>query len=169
MAIWHLHHGASRPCSITLVSAPQDVKPSSDRRMPALVFVIGLTGVVLHLATGWRYGLFRDEFYYLVCANHLDWGYVDRPRGVIVVLAAVRGLLGDSLLAVRLVPALLFGVLVWLGACLARELGGGPFAQSLAALPVAGAPVYLALTGLHALQLFALVFLAVEALVVARL
>ena len=80
--------------------------------MPAFVFVIALAGVVLHLATGWRYGLFRDEFYYLACVNHLDWGYVDHPPLSIVVLAAVRGLLGDSLLVVRLVPALLFGLLV---------------------------------------------------------
>ena len=120
--------------------------------MPALVLIIALAGVLLHLATGWRYGLFRDEFYYLACANHLDWGYVDHPPLSIVVLAAVRGLLGDSLLAVRLVPALLFGVLVWLGACLARELGGGPFAQSLAALSVAVAPVYLALTGFYSMN-----------------
>jgi len=89
--------------------------------MPALVFVIALAGVALHLATGWRYGLFRDEFYYLACAKHLDWGYVDHPPLSIVVLAAVRGLLGDSLLVVRLAPALLFGLLVWLAACLARE------------------------------------------------
>jgi len=79
MAIWYLHHGPSWPCNITLVSAPQDVKPTSDHRAPALVFVIALAGMALHLATGWRYGLFRDEFYYLACANHLDWGYVDHP------------------------------------------------------------------------------------------
>src|SRR2546429_6511011 len=145
MVIWHLHHGASRPCNITLVSAPQDVKPSSDQRMPALVLIIALAGVLLHLATGWRYGLFRDEFYYLACANHLDWGYVDRPPLSIVVLAAVRGLLGDSLLAVRLAPALLFGLLVWLGACLARELGGGPFPRRSPAPPWGSPPCYLAL------------------------
>src|SRR5438445_10818848 len=134
--------GKEEPATPTLAGTPHP----AGRRMPALVFVIALTGVVLHLATGWRYGLFRDEFYYLACANHLDWGYVDHPPLSIVVLAAVRGLLGDSLLAVRLVPALLFVLRVWLGACLARELGGGPFAQSLAALSVAVAPAYLALT-----------------------
>ena len=43
--------------------------------------------IVLQLATGWRYGLFRDELYYLACARHLDWGYVDHPPLSIVVLA----------------------------------------------------------------------------------
>src|SRR6266852_7522610 len=82
MVISHLHHGRSWPCNITLVTAPPDVKPNSDHRAPALVFVIALAGMALHLATGWRYGLFRDEFYYLACANHLDWGYVDHPPPV---------------------------------------------------------------------------------------
>jgi len=151
------------------VTAPQAVKPNTDHRAPALVFVIALAGVTLHLATGWRYGLFRDEFYYLACADHLDWGYVDHPPLSIVVLAAVRGLLGDSLLVVRLVPALLFGLLVWLAACLARELGGGRFAQSLAALSVAIAPQYLALTGFYSMNAFDLAFWAVAVLLLARL
>src|SRR3989442_14151635 len=145
--------GEEEPATPTLAGTPHP----ADQRMPALVFVIALAGVVLHLATGWRYGLFRDEFYYLACANHLDWGYVDHPPLSIVVLAGVRALLGDSLLAVRLVPALLFGLLVWLAACLARELGGGPFAQSLAALSVAIAPVYLALTGFYSMNALDLV------------
>ena len=125
--------------------------------------------IVLQLATGWRYGLFRDELYYLACARHLDWGYVDHPPLSIVVLAGVRALLGDSLLAVRLVPALLLGLLVWLVARLARDMGGGPFAQSLAALSVAIAPQFLALTGFYSMNAFDLVFWALAALLVARL
>jgi hypothetical protein len=128
-----------------------------------------LAVVGLQLATGWRYGLFRDEFYYLACASHLDWGYVDHPPLSIVVLAGVRWLLGDSLLAVRLVPALLMGLLVWLASRLARELGGGRFAQSLAALTVAIAPEYLALTGYYSMNAFDLVLWTVAALLLARL
>ena len=81
--------------------------------------------VIVELVFGPRYGLFRDEYYYLACADHLAWGYVDQPPLSIAVLAAVRALLGDSLLAVRLVPALLGGTLVVLGGLLARALGGG--------------------------------------------
>ena len=141
----------------------------ADRSTPAFVFVTALAVVALQLATSWRYGLFRDELYYLACASHLDWGYVDHPPLSIVVLAGVRGLLGDGLLAVRLAPALLFGLLVWLAARLARELDGGRFAQSLAALAVAVAPEYLALTGFYSMNAFDLVFWAVAAWLVARL
>ena len=136
---------------------------------PALVYVTALTLVALQLATGWRYGLFRDELYYLACASHLDWGYVDHPPLSIGVLAGVRALLGDSLLALRIVPALLFGSLVWLAARLAREMGGERFAQTLAALAVAIAPQYLAISGFYSMNAFDLVFWALAALLVARL
>ncbi len=143
---------------MTSTSGASSTPDPTDRSTPAFVFATVLAVVALQLATGWRYGLFRDEFYYLACASHLDWGYVDHPPLSILVLAGVRGLLGDGLLAVRLVPALLLGLLVWLAARLARELGGGRFAQSLAGLTVAVAPEYLALTGFYSMNAFDLVF-----------
>src|SRR5262245_10270567 len=149
--------------------APARPAGSADAPTPALVFVTALAVVALQLATGWRYGVFRDELYYLACASHLDWGYVDHPPLSIVVLAGVRALLGDSLLALRIVPALLCGLLVWLASRLAREMGGGRFAQSLAAVAVAIAPQYLALTGFYSMNAFDLVFWALGALLVARL
>ncbi len=51
-------------------------------------------------------GYTPDEFYYLACADHLTWGYVDHPPFSIAVLGGVRLLLGDSLVALRLLPAL---------------------------------------------------------------
>jgi hypothetical protein len=35
--------------------------------------------VLLQMFCAGRYGIFRDEFYYLMCADHLAWGYVDHP------------------------------------------------------------------------------------------
>ena len=157
---------AREPGSVREPSAPGG---AADAPNPAFAYVTALAVVALQLATGWRYGLFRDELYYLACANHLDWGYVDHPPLSIVVLAGVRALLGDSLLALRIVPALLLGFLVWLTARLAREMGGGRFAQSLAALAVAIAPQYLALAGFYSMNAFDLVFWALGALLVARL
>lgn len=143
--------------------------PRALSRLPLFVFALAGLIVLLQLAFGGRYGLFRDEFYYLACADHPDYGYVDHPALSVLVLLAVRGVLGDSLLAVRLVPALLGATLVVLGALLARELDGGRFAQSLAALAVAIAPQYLAITGFYSMNSFDLVFWALAALLVARL
>ncbi len=137
--------------------------------LPLSVWLLAGTVVLVQMVFGPRYGLFRDEFYYLACADHLDWGYVDHPPLSMAVLKLVRALLGDSILAVRLTPALLGGVLVLLGGRLAQVLGGGRFAQTLAALAVAAAPQYLGQSGYYSMNSFDLVFWAGAALLVARL
>lgn len=84
--------------------------------------------LALHLAAAGNYGYFRDELYFLDCARHLQWGYVDDAPGV-VLAARVALLLGGSLPAVRLLAALGGAGTVFLGCLAARELGGGRFAQ----------------------------------------
>ena len=56
------------------------------------VILGGLAAAVLiiHGLTLGRYGYFIDELYYLACAEHLSFGYVDHPPLSILVLAAVR-------------------------------------------------------------------------------
>ncbi len=88
--------------------------------------------LLLHLATFRGYGLFRDEFYYIACSKRLAFGYVDQPPLAMVLLAVQRTLFGDSLLALRLLPALAGALTVLVVGLLARELGGGRFAQTLA-------------------------------------
>jgi len=88
-------------------------------------------------------GYTADELYYLACADHLAWGYVDHPSLSIAVLAAVRYVLGDSLLALRVAPALFEGLAVLVTALLAREFGGGRYAQVIAALAMAVMPMTL--------------------------
>jgi hypothetical protein len=106
-----------------------------------------LVRVVLHLFSFNHYGYFRDELYYIACSKHLAWGYVDHPPLAIFLLRLVRGVLGDSLFAIRLLPLLAgIGVIV-LAAALARKLGGGKFAQALAAGAALAAPVLLGNAG----------------------
>jgi Dolichyl-phosphate-mannose-protein mannosyltransferase len=107
--------------------------------------VLGLlVGVklLLHLFTANAYGFFRDELYFLDCARHMGWGYVD-DAPLIAVYAKVALLLGGSLPAVRLLPALAGAGKVALSMVLARQMGGGRFAQGLTGLCVLSVPVYL--------------------------
>ncbi|HMD71996.1 MAG TPA: glycosyltransferase family 39 protein [Bryobacteraceae bacterium] len=106
--------------------------------------VIALAKLLVHLYAGRHYGYFVDELYYLACAQHLDWGYVDQPPLIALVAKAVRLTLGDSLSAIRLLPALAGAATVLLTGAIARELGGGRRAQALAALCVLLAPGVLA-------------------------
>src|SRR5215471_17936262 len=103
---------------------------------PAMMvpIALALVQVALHLTLGLGYGIFRDELYYWDCSNHLAWGYVDHPPVSIAVLAAWKALFGDSMLSMRILPALAGGALILLTARLAERLGGGGFARGLAAL-----------------------------------
>ncbi len=112
---------------------------------PALVAYISGALLILHLLTASRYGYFGDEMYHLACGEHLAWGYVDQPPLIALVAWLVRHTLGTSLLAIRFLPALSFAATVLLTGAIARELGGGRFAQALAGLTVACASVYLVL------------------------
>ncbi|TDI13316.1 MAG: phospholipid carrier-dependent glycosyltransferase, partial [Acidobacteria bacterium] len=131
------------------------------RTLPLMVFPA--VKLVLHLVTHRGYGMFRDEYYYLACAERLAWGYVDHPPFSIFLLWIVRNLLGDSLLAVRLLPALAGAATVLLVGLMARRLGGGLFAQSLAMVGALAAPIYLALDHFYSMNAFDLVFWALAA------
>jgi hypothetical protein len=104
------------------------------------VFILALIKIAVHLYTGRRYGFFVDELYYLDCARHLAWGYVDQPPLVAVLVWFERTLLGDSLLAIRSLAILAGATEVLLTGLIARELGGGRYAQFTSALCVLCAP-----------------------------
>src|SRR5215471_12256809 len=119
--------------------------PSRFASGPAIVLYVAAGKLLLHLLTAARYGIFRDEMYYLACAQHLSWGYVDHPPMTVFIAWFARHVFGESLWAIRLLPAIAGAALVWLTGKLARELGGGRFAQALAALAVVVVPIYLIL------------------------
>ncbi len=111
-----------------------------ERALPAL---LGGATTLLHLLTASdSYGIFRDELYYAACAEHLDFGYVDHPPLVALLTALSRGILGESQLALRTLPAVAAGATVMLAALIVRELGGSRTAQALGAAATALAPVY---------------------------
>jgi hypothetical protein len=122
---------------------PADSKYAKWTTGPAIVLCLAAVKLLLHLSTASRYGIFRDELYYLACAEHLDWGYVDQPPLIALVAWFARHVLGNSLLGLRLLPAIAGAALVWFTGKLAREMGGGRLAQALAALAVIIVPIFL--------------------------
>jgi len=105
--------------------------------------VISAASLAVHWFFNNRYGYFRDEFDYLACGQHLAWGYVDQPPLVPFLTQLSRFTLGESLRAIRFLPALAVSAVILLAAMIARELGGRRFAIALTALCVAVAPIYL--------------------------
>jgi hypothetical protein len=74
---------------------------------------------------------------------HLRLWRMDFPPAIALIAESVRATVGDSLFAIRLVPALAGTAILVLAACIARELGGGRWAQALAALGVLASPLFL--------------------------
>lgn len=100
------------------------------------------------------YGVFIDEFYYVACSERLDFGYVDHPPLAPLLLRASRAVLGDSAVALRVLPALFAAATVFLTGLLARRLGAGPWGQSTAALATLASPLLLALFGMFSVNAF---------------
>jgi 4-amino-4-deoxy-L-arabinose transferase-like glycosyltransferase len=109
----------------------------------ALIWAIALAKLVFHIYFNNRYGYFRDEFNYIACGDHLGWGYVDQPPLIPFLIHLSRAVLGDSLRAIRFVPALASSLLVVQTALIASELGGKRYAVLLSAITAVIAPQYL--------------------------
>jgi len=146
---------------------PRTLAPVAWQLLIGLAFV--KLGVHLLSSGLLTYGYMTDELYYLDCARHLAWGYVDHPPLSVAVLWLVRATAGDSLVALRLLPALAGCVTLVLVALMARELGGGRIAQGLAALAALVAPVYLAVGAFYSMNAFEPMFWALAAWLLLRL
>ena len=109
-----------------------------------IAFGLFCAALLLHGATAWRYGYFRDELYFIACSKHLAWGYVDQPP-LVAVAAWLAAPAGYHLVALRALPILAAGGTVYLAVRLTKELGGGAFAQTLAGLATLLMPAYLLL------------------------
>ncbi len=113
-------------------------------RLRPVAYALALGTIAVHVAFNHRFGYYRDELYFIDCARHLAWGYVDQPP-LAPLLAWLTAPLGYALWALRLLPGVLAGVTVLLACCIARDLRGNGFAQALTGLTVAVAPAFLGL------------------------
>ena len=150
------------PNEIPLEASPLDsaiLEGIAETRTPsvsiaALIGAFALAAFAVHLLTANRYGYFRDELYYAACGQHLAWGYVDHAPLIAAIFWFARRLLGDSLFALRLLPALSAAAKVLLTAWMVRELGGRWFAQLLAAVVVFFCPIYLTMDSFLSMNSF---------------
>ena len=122
--------------------------PSNPTRPPLAWGVVGSLAalkLLLHAGTNLfgPYEFHRDEFLYMAMGEHLRLWHMDFPPFIAMLSGVTRYLLGDSLFALRLGPALMSTGLVLIAALAARELGGGRFAQGLAALSVLASALFL--------------------------
>jgi len=134
----------------------------------AVPLLLAAAKLALHALAATQYGYFRDELYYIACSKRLAWGYVDQPPLSIALLALNRALVGDSLLALRWLPAMAGAGTVLITGLLVRALGGGRFAQVLACLCAVLVPIWLVVDHSFSMNAFDTFFWSLAALLLLR-
>lgn len=134
------------------VARPPEAADQTRSRLMAVA--LAFAALLIHLLTNSRYGYFRDELYFIACARNLAWGYVDFAPLSALLLRLELLLLGDSLFAIRLLPAFAHAGTILLTGLLARQLGGRPWAVALASTASLCALVYLSIGNVYALNAF---------------
>lgn len=136
----------------------------------AIVVCLMIANFILHMLTSRQYGLFFDEFYYYSMSEHPAFGYLDAPPVTGWLMALSRWLLGDSVQAMRVFPAVAGSFAMLFAALTARKMGGGRFAQTLTAAAVMFSPMFMTFSGMFTYDVFdqmlsaAVVFLSAKVL-----
>lgn len=104
-----------------------------------------LSAVLLHLIVNAfsPYEIHRDEFLYVAMGEHLRLFRMDFPPLIAMIARLEHLLFGASMWGLRLVPALCHGALVLVAMRIARRLGGGRAAITLAGFAVLLSPLTL--------------------------
>jgi hypothetical protein len=100
-----------------------------------VIFLAGFN-VLIHLLVINNLEYHRDELLYFSLGQHPAFGFATVPPMIAWIAWLMQNTIGYSLFAVRLLPALLSGVLVILTAAIAKELGGSSYSRILAGIGV---------------------------------
>jgi hypothetical protein len=114
--------------------------------LSSISLVIIISAVVkfaMHMYMAPGYGFFGDEFYTIALSRHLAFGYVDLPPLVPALVALSRALLGESLFAMHIVPALAGSATLVFVCLITKEFGGKSFAVMLSAMGFIFVPLWL--------------------------
>jgi 4-amino-4-deoxy-L-arabinose transferase-like glycosyltransferase len=102
---------------------------------------LALFVVALHTLTNGQYGFHRDELATLDDAGRLARGYVAYPPLTPLIARLGLELFGPAPAGIRLFAAIAQALALILGGLMAREMGGGRWAQVVAGASVAVAPL----------------------------
>lgn len=119
-----------------------------------LISCIAFAQTLLHLLSMNAYGFHEDELLYMTLGDHLAWGYVETGPLIAVIGNISKTLLGNSLFAMRIIPAICAGAIVHLTGMITIRLGGKSLAIIIACTAVAFSPAFLASGALFIPQVF---------------
>ncbi|MGE5352394.1 MAG: glycosyltransferase family 39 protein [Acidobacteriota bacterium] len=119
-----------------------------------ILLVLSLLTLLIHFFTNYftQFGIFRDELYYISCSRRPGMGYVDQPPLSIFLLGLSRLAFGDSLFAIRIIPALSGALTVIIMGLTVRRMGGGKYAVILSSISYIAAPIFLAMNNIYSMN-----------------
>jgi len=147
------------PISVGNGERAPDARPAP-RSLYRGVWWVAAGFAALEMAVSARYGFHRDELYFIACGRHLAFGYVDQPPLAPALTRLATILFSTSPEAVRVFPALAGGAVVVGTGLTAAALGGGRYAQLLAATAMACSPIALGSAHLAGTTVYDLAFWA---------
>jgi len=103
------------------------------KRIDPVILAIALFNIAIRLLVYDNLEYHRDELLYLALGQHPDFGYATVPPLIGWVSWLLQQLFVNSLLAIRLFASTLGGVMIFLVASMARELGATRYGTLLAA------------------------------------
>ncbi|MBK9098820.1 MAG: glycosyltransferase family 39 protein [bacterium] len=130
------------------------------RNILSLIISISFLNLLIYLITQafFAYGMFRDEYYYLACANRLDFGYVDHPPFSIWILALWKSLFGDSMIVIRMIPAIVTSIILFMIGMFTVRLGGGKTAVLISTITFMLSPIFLGMNTIYSMNTFDFLF-----------
>jgi len=134
-----------------------------------IVLLFALGKLVVHMLTATNYGFQRDAYLYMAQAKHLAWGFFSTPPLVAFMTRIHTILWGDSLLAVRLLPALIGATSLFMAGWLIKQLKGGVMAQVIGLSAIFLSPAFLRTSALLQPTVFNHFFWLLAAVVVFQL
>lgn len=137
----------------------------------AIIVYISVAKLLIHLYSNAfaNYGIFRDELYYIACSKRLDIGYVDQPPLASYIMAFSRMIIGDSVFAIRSLPAIASAMTVFVTGAITRELGGKRFAVTISCLAVTFSLIHLAMFTFFSMNAFDILFWTISFYLVIKL
>ncbi len=139
----------------------------------SLYIILGFSifELLLHLYTNSfaGYGYFRDELYYIACSRHLAAGYVDQPPLASYILFLSIKLFGDSIFAIRLLPAIASAITIFITGLMIRKLNGGYLAIILGCVSISLSPLFLGMNSIYSMNSFDWLFWALAAYLVIKI
>ncbi len=143
-------------------------KNNFSRKSLYLISGFALMELLLHLYTNAfaGYGYFRDELYYIACSRHLAAGYVDQPPLSSFILFISIKIFGDSIFALRLLPAIASAVTVFITGLMVRKFNGGYFAITAACISLVFAPQFLGTNTYYSMNTFDWLFWVLAAYII---